>query len=215
MKKFLAAIIILLVFIAPAYADVTPHITAAWNNDLQQVSVEWTGLEKIPDALPYSLYYKEQEGSWEKYYSLSWTSTGKSVTGLKPNTTYYFKLDCIDPQPAQKPSNIVSVTTPGIIEFGYTVQWTGSDIKIEWRNAKERLDIWCANDTNSGWLIKFANKNGSIYMSSVKDQQGQAYFKPQVGEAWRVVFYHGDEQISETVKCENAGEDYIDDPDSN
>ena len=179
-----------------------PSIKANWNNDLQQISVTWdTPLEKVPDQEGFFIQYKTSDDNNWKKINLSEGATGIGIGDVEPNTKYSI---CLKTYLGLEPftSNMITQTTPGEIGFASWAEWTGSDIRIGWRNATGTvgMDMSCSEKSispNQNTIGGNKSYNGAMSRLSFLNHKDA----PQKGETWTIVFIHKGQSYSHTVFC--------------
>lgn len=183
-----------------AYAQTPklPNITATWNNDLQQISVNWdTPLTRIPDQEIIVLQYKTSGSGW-KNIQMSEGSTGKGIGEVKSKTQYTVRLRTYFGT-TEYTSNQVNITT-GELQFACWADWTGSDIRFGWRNAESNVnfDITCSDKTITVVPKNIGGKKS--YQGKISSFVNRGDI-PQLGENWTIAFYHNGQTYSYSVFC--------------
>jgi hypothetical protein len=202
-------VILLLMFIFAgistynAYAQTPelPNIKASWNDDLQQISVTWDKpLKRIAGQEIIVLEYKTPDSDW-KTIQLSEGSTGKGIGNVEPNAKYTIRLRTYYGI-TQYTSNSITISTGEEFKFASWAEWTGSDIRIGWRNAQSyvAIDMVCSDKAihpNQSNIGDNKSYNGTISKLSFLNHSD----KPQRGETWAIAFIHDGQTYSHTVFC--------------
>ncbi len=153
-----------------------PVATSATNVDSTSFTANWNA---VTSATGYKLYVSDDDGfsSFLSGYSpKSLTLTSETITGLAPETDYYYKLKAVDADGESAFSNVISLTTLEGADTVITPPVTG-DTDIE----------------------TFANfpETGSSYMDGS--------FTGQNGTTWTYDQCRGDIKISDETPCLGKG----------